>query len=496
MSNMEKTTTKLHRHKSSCTIYLQPVTVPPQPLDSESTRSTSSTVSSTPISTTPAEMSEALSLPSPAENEDTDTDASSYPDSEADSFHSSISDPNTPSQAAVQSVRTLTDNFHKLLSQATADITKLRSENLAIEEEQNNLLNVNQDLSREMDRLVSEENQWEIEREELLQVNEEFVEEVKKLYIEEEQWNLENLHLLDKRKRLEEEYCKDKNELEELVEKETKINKQQLKHLNHSLEILHADNATLKIDITKIMEYNLKTEDDLNDEFEIEKISLDESITKARKELQQVKQEREDGERQLEQLSQELDSVDMEFEEVKKENAENELKMKKTSEKQVAQINSRINKLRLENSKYELENESAANQVEELQRLESKLSLEIKQMKVENQWLISNQKTNSAKEEKAGDLGRELEQLKKQLQEEKNKVRDIAEWKTQLGHTNDQLKVENRRLCRKTEELENLVNAEATDIEEVLNMINGIQGNNTNGRRRDSDHSKFDKSYF
>ena len=31
------------------------------------------------------------------------------------------------------------------------------------------------------------------------------------------------------------------------------------------------------------------------------------------------------------------------------------------------------------------------------------------------------------------------------------------------------------RLLAKAEELENLVNAEATDIDEVLNMINGMQ---------------------
>ena len=51
MVNTDKTPTKLHRHKSSssCSIYLKPVTVPPQTLDTESKPSSFSTVYSTPM---------------------------------------------------------------------------------------------------------------------------------------------------------------------------------------------------------------------------------------------------------------------------------------------------------------------------------------------------------------------------------------------------------------------------------------------------------------
>ena len=95
----------------------------------------------------------------------------------------------------------------------------------------------------------------------LLQANEEFVEEVKKLYVEEEQWNLEKLSLLDKRKRLKEEYSKDKEEIEESMQKEKDLHFHQIKQLNHSLEILQVDNTNLKADITRKMEHNLKTEE-------------------------------------------------------------------------------------------------------------------------------------------------------------------------------------------------------------------------------------------
>jgi len=133
--------------------------------------------------------------------------------------------------------------------------------------------------------------------------------------------------------------------------------------------------------------------------------------------------------------------------------------------------------------------------VEELENMETKLRLEIKQIKVENQWLISNQKANAAKEQKVEDSKRELIALRTQLKEEKNKVRDISEWKAQLLETNEKMKAENLRLLAKAEELENLVNAEATDIDEVLNMINGMQVQ-SNNERRNSNQNKYDKQYF
>ena len=96
---------------------------------------------------------------------------------------------------------------------------------------------------------------------ELLKANEEFVEEVKKLYLEEEQWKMEKQCLLEKRKRLEDEYKKDTDDLEESIMKERSANEEQLKQLNHSLEILNLDNNTLKEDITRKIEHSLKTED-------------------------------------------------------------------------------------------------------------------------------------------------------------------------------------------------------------------------------------------
>ena len=104
----------------------------------------------------------------------------------------------------------------------------------------------------------------------LLKANEEFVDEVKKLYLEEEQWKLETQCLLDKRKRLEEEYRKDKDDLDSSIIKERALYAEQLKQLNHSIDILSMDNKVLKEDIASKIEQSLKTEEVSKFEFCIE----------------------------------------------------------------------------------------------------------------------------------------------------------------------------------------------------------------------------------
>ena len=266
---------KLTRHKSSCTIILKPIKVPPQ----------KQICGQQPSIMASASSSTSLSYLS---------DVPSSSESEADSFHSSVSESKAPHQSAVESVRTMTENFQKLLSQvfcslkrcalatliifkATSEIKKIKKENAAIELEQTNLLNINEELSRETERLAMEESSWEFEREvkfhfdlmylivnndqELLRANAEFVEEVKKLYEEEDQWKIESQCLLDKRKCLEEEYQKDKDDLNESIIKERSLHHEQMEQLNNSIKILNIDNINLKEEITNRLEQSLKTEE-------------------------------------------------------------------------------------------------------------------------------------------------------------------------------------------------------------------------------------------
>ena len=50
------------------------------------------------------------------------------------------------------------------------------------------------------------------------------------------------------------------------------------------------------------------------------------------------------------------------------------------------------------------------------------LDRELTQLKVENQWLVSNNKKASGSEEKVEDMARELQELKLELRNEKEKV--------------------------------------------------------------------------
>ena len=86
------------------------------------------------------------------------------------------------------------------------------------------------------------------------------------------------------------------------------------------------------------------------------KRKLEEQISVFNQDLVKAKELRETGEERLDELSHELDSLDNELMDMKKVNAETEMEMKEKYEKKVAQINSRISKLKLENSKYDEEN--------------------------------------------------------------------------------------------------------------------------------------------
>ena len=64
-------------------------------------------------------------------------------------------------------------------------------------------------------------------------------------------------------------------------------------------------------------------------------------------------------------------------------------------------------------------------------------------MKVENKWLDSSRKISSEKESKMHEMSNEVQDLRRELREEKEKVKKLADWKTQLVEKNKLLKEEN-----------------------------------------------------
>ena len=81
---------------------------------------------------------------------------------------------------------------------------------------------------------------------------------------------------------------------------------------------------------------------------------------------------------------------------------------------------------------------------EQLER-EKKIRNEIGQLRVENQWLINNQKNTGGKAEIMDEKAIEVESLMKELREEKEKVKNLTTWKSQLLEKNKELKEDNAR---------------------------------------------------
>ena len=76
---------------------------------------------------------------------------------------------------------------------------------------------------------------------------------------------------------------------------------------------------------------------------------------------------------------------------------------------------------------------------------EKRLSREIGQLNIENQWLINDQKNKKGKGDWMEVNEGELDSVKKELKEEKEKVKDLSSWKYQLVEKNKELTKDNDR---------------------------------------------------
>ena len=61
-------------------------------------------------------------------------------------------------------IRSLTNNYQRLLKQATKEIKKLNVEKWKVEQEQDKLLNTNLELAEEVRKLIVSDKQWRKEK--------------------------------------------------------------------------------------------------------------------------------------------------------------------------------------------------------------------------------------------------------------------------------------------------------------------------------------------
>ena len=72
---------------------------------------------------------------------------------------------------------------------------------------------------------------------------------------------------------------------------------------------------------------------------------------------------------------------------------------------------------------------------------ETKMKIELDQLRVENKWLINEKKGKDGKENDK----EEMERLRRENKDEKEKVTNLNTWKSQLAEKNKELKEENNR---------------------------------------------------
>jgi len=365
-------------------------------------------------------------------------------------------------------IRALTNNYQKMLKQATKEIKKLNVEKWKLEQEQDKLLNTNIELAEQMRKMIDTDKQWKNEKKNLLDVNEEFASEVEKLYKNEEKYQNKIEHLERQYKDLQSKYQLEKqSQSNNLVGEQAKL-EMQIKKLTNSLE-------NMKTDYEQLLESNKQQErllsnkqEDLLTNQEKDLNRLQKLLHIAQTDLEQERRLKEAGDSQIRMLTTELRRTEDEIKDIRLDAQENE-KMKKIREQN--------EKLTAENFEYAVENNDLKKKMNILQEKDNKLKKELAEIKNENQWIIKNQKSGSPSKKIEES---QMEMMRTELKEEKDKVKNLTVWKSQLSEKNKELKEENDKLLNKVEDLERLMNDEVTDINEILNVINTIQVENDN----------------
>merc|ERR1711892_103598 len=96
-----------------------------------------------------------------------------------------------------------------------------------------------------------------------------------------------------------------------------------------------------------------------------------------------------------------------------KENQKTNIKqMKDKFEAKIKILETKSENLAADNFEYAVENEELNKKIKVSIESKKKLEKEVSQLKVENQWLVSNKKKTSGSEEKVEDMAIELQELK------------------------------------------------------------------------------------
>jgi len=384
------------------------------------------------------------------------------------------------SSVSVTDVRTLTDKYQEMLAQATQEIKNLNIMKKNLETEQEKLLTVNIELATEAKRLVRDNKAWKEERESLVAANEEFSQEVKRLYLEEELWEQESAKLKEEADEMTKLHEINLMKLQEKCDDEKKKSVKQIENLIESVRVLMNDNERLLKEREKEKLNSSKSHQDLKIEYEENLSKLETNLVNLKSELKNEQFLKKEIEAQINELRASLKNTEQQFLHVKLEQQKDLKEHTEVFEQKIRTLETKSENLAAENFEHVVANDNLKNQLQRVNESRAKLEREINQTNVENKWLASNTKKTSGVNAKIEDMERELHDLKHDLREEKEKVKNLTEWKTQLACKNTDLKEENKRLLKKTEDLELLMNEEVSDINEMLKVVNNMQNGKEN----------------
>jgi len=241
------------------------------------------------------------------------------------------------------------------------------------------------------------------------------------------------------------------------------------------VRILTLDNDRLLQEREREKATNSRSHTELKQEFQEELTRLQASVSCLQAELELELTAREEAETEAEKFAAETEKLQAEVEKAKLETREQVRSVRSGLETKINQLEKRGEKVAAENFELSMDSEDLSKKLKLSQEAVRKMERELGQVNVEKEWLISQQKSAVGSSEKAGELATTLENTKVELREEKTKVKNLADWKSQLADKNKELKEENSRLVQRIENLEHLMNEEQTDISEMLSVITNIQ---------------------
>ena len=141
----------------------------------------------------------------------------------------------------------------------------------------------------------------------------------------------------------------------------------------------------------------------------------------------------------MEELLEELETIEEEINESKDKHGKASKQVQQKYSKVLEELLMKSEKLAAENFEYAVDNvsiclenfqlklsflqEHLEKKLQEISESKKLLDKELTQLRVENQWLVNNNKKSSGKQETAEDIAREIQDLKLELRNEKEKVK-------------------------------------------------------------------------